>query len=80
MTREGVANLKSDAILWDGFDEAIIGMAKRTDFGPLIIYDETGEIKIELDEEYYDTFEEDEDKFDDWDRATFNVVAYDTTK
>lgn len=81
MTRDEVASLSSNAILWDNLDEAIIGLAKRTDFGPLVVYDTTGEIPIKLDEEFYESFEENEDKFDSWDRPTFDgVVVYDTTK
>jgi hypothetical protein len=56
-------------------------LAKRTDFGPLVVYDTNGEISINLEEEFYETFEEDEDKYDSWDRPTFDgVVVYDTTK
>ena len=81
MTRDEVASLSSNAILWDDLDEAIIGLAKRTDFGPLVVYDTNGEISINLEEEFYETFEEDEDKYDSWDRPTFEgVVVYDTTK
>jgi hypothetical protein len=81
MTRDEVASLSSNAILWDDLDEAIIGLAKRTDFGPLVVYDANGEVAIKLDEEFYESFEEDEDKFDSWDRPTFEgVVVYDTTK
>lgn len=81
MTRDEVASLSSNAILWDDLDEAIIGLAKRTDFGPLVVYDTTGEISIKLEEEFYETFEEDEDRYDSWDRPTFEgVVVYDTTK
>jgi hypothetical protein len=81
MTRDEVASLSSNAILWDDLDEAIIGLAKRSDFGPLVVYDTTGEISIKLEEEFYETFEEDEDRYDSWARPTFEgVVVYDTTK
>lgn len=80
MTRDEVASLSPNAILWDGLDEAIIGMAKRTDFGPLVVYDNTGEIEVKLDPEYYESFEEGEDPYDNWERPSFDVVAYDTTK
>ena len=81
MTRDEVGSLSSNAILWDDLDEAIIGLAKRTDFGPLVVYDANGEVTIKLDEEFYESFEEDEDKFDSWSRPTFEgVVVYDTTK
>ncbi len=81
MTREEVATLNPNSALWDGLDEAIIGMAKRTNFGPLVLYNTEGEIEITLDDEYYDSFEEEDgDKYDMWERPTFDVVAYDTTK
>lgn len=81
MTRDEIAQFNSNAILWDGLDEAIIGMAKRTEFGPLVIYGPEGEIEIELEEEHYNSFEEEDgDSIDMWERPTFNVVAYDTTK
>jgi len=81
MTRDEVASLSPNAILWNDLDEAIIGLAKRTDFGPLVVYDTNGEMDIKLGEEFYDSFEEDEDKYDSWDRPTFEgVVVYDTTK
>ena len=34
MTRDEIGQLNPNAILWDGLDEAIIEMAKRTEFGP----------------------------------------------
>jgi hypothetical protein len=81
MTRDEVASLSPNAVVWDDLDEAIIGLAKRTDFGPLVVYDTNGVISINLEEEFYETFEEDEDKYDSWDRPTFEgVVVYDTTK
>jgi hypothetical protein len=81
MTRDEVAKLSPNAIVWDDLDEAIIGLAKRTDFGTLVVYDTNGELNINLDEEFYASFEEDEDKYDSWDRASFEgVVVYDTTK
>jgi hypothetical protein len=43
--------------------------------------DDEGEIEIELEEEYYNSFEEEDgDSIDMWERPTFDVVAYDTTK
>ena len=81
MTRDEIVQLNPNAILWDGLDEAIIGMAKRTEFGPLVVYGPQGEIEISLEEEYYDSFEEEDgDSIDMWSRPTFDVVAYDTTK
>lgn len=81
MTRDEVASLSPNAVVWDDLDEAIIGLAKRTDFGPLVVYDTNGEIPVKLEEEFYESFEEDEDKYDSWDRPTFEgIVVYDTTK
>ena len=81
MTRDEVASLSPNAILLDDLDKAIVGLAERTDFGPLVVYDINGEIPIKLNEEFYESFEEDEDKYDSWDRPTFEgVVVYNTTK
>ena len=39
MTREEIAEINPDALLCDGFDEAIIGMAERINLGPVVAYD-----------------------------------------
>lgn len=38
MTREEVAEINPDALVCDGFDEAIIGMAERINLGPVVAY------------------------------------------
>ena len=79
MTREEIANINPQAILWDGLDEAIIGMVKRQN-GVLSFYDSNGEITPELAEYHYDpdNYEEGDDLYDKWGRAEFDgVVAYD---
>ena len=38
MTREEVAEINPDALMCDGFDEAIIGMAERINLGPVVAY------------------------------------------
>ena len=39
MTREEIAEVNPEALLCDGFDEAIIGMAERINLGPVVAYD-----------------------------------------
>lgn len=40
MTREEIAEYNPEALVCDGFDEAIIGMAERIDLGgPIVAYD-----------------------------------------
>lgn len=39
MTREEIAEINPEALLCDGFDEAIIGMAERINLGPVVAYD-----------------------------------------
>lgn len=81
MTRDAIAKISPNAILWDGLDEAIIGLAKRTAFGPVTFYDENGEIDVKLDANFYEQFSETDDKYDAWSRPDFEgVVAYDTGK
>lgn len=81
MTRDEIASLSPNAIVWDDLDDAIIGLAKREDFGPLVIYNSNGVVDVELDMEYYQDFSDDEDLIDNWDRGTFDgIVAYDIDK
>jgi hypothetical protein len=82
MTREEIANINPQAILWDGLDEAIIGMAKRQN-GVLSFYDSNGEITLVLDEFHYDpdNYDEGDDLYDKWGRKEFEgIVAYDMVK
>ena len=46
MTREEVAEINPDALMCDGFDEAILGMAERINFGPVVAYDKEKMIEI----------------------------------
>jgi len=50
MTREEVeeimADSNPDALFIDGFDDAIIGVAERPNFGPVVAYDEEKIIEI----------------------------------
>jgi hypothetical protein len=39
MFREEIAEINPEALLLDGFDEAIIGMAERINLGPVVAYD-----------------------------------------
>ena len=38
MTREEISEINSDAVIWDGLDDAIIGMAERCGLGPVVAY------------------------------------------
>jgi hypothetical protein len=56
MTREEIADINPDALVCDGFDEAIIGMAERINLGPVVAYSVDKIIEIlmkdmEVDEE-----------------------------
>jgi hypothetical protein len=39
MFRDEIAEINPEALLLDGFDEAIIGMAERINLGPVVAYD-----------------------------------------
>ena len=41
MTRDSIARINPDAIVWDNphYDDAIIGMAERCGLGPVVAYD-----------------------------------------
>ena len=39
MTRDEIAEINPEALLCDGFDDAIIGMAERINLGSVVAYD-----------------------------------------
>jgi hypothetical protein len=39
VSKEEIAEWNPEALLCDGFDEAIIGMAERINLGPVVAYD-----------------------------------------
>lgn len=51
MTPEEIAEINPEALLCDGFDEAIIGVAERINLGPVVAYDidKMVEIMVERD-------------------------------
>lgn len=46
MTRDEIAEINPEALLCDGFDDAIIGMAERIHLGPVVAYDVEKMIEI----------------------------------
>jgi hypothetical protein len=46
MTREEIAEINPDALMCDGFDEAIIGMAERINLEPIVAYSTEKVIEI----------------------------------
>jgi len=46
MTIDEISEINPDALICDGFDEAIIGMAERIDLGPIVAYDKDKIIEI----------------------------------
>lgn len=56
MFREDISEINPEALLIDGFDEAIIGMAERINLGPVVAYDVQTILKImvERDEMTYE--------------------------
>jgi len=56
MTPEEVAEYNEEALICDGFDEAIIGVAERINLGPVAAYDVNKilEILVERDEMTYE--------------------------
>lgn len=47
--REDIREFNPDALLCDGFDDAIIGMAERINLGPVVAYSVEKIIKILID-------------------------------
>jgi hypothetical protein len=63
MTREEIAEINPDALLCDGFDDAIIGIAERINMEPVVAYSVEKIIEIMMNKdgmtyeealEYYD--------------------------
>ena len=63
MTREEISEINPEALLCDGFDDAIIGMAERINIGPIVAYSVSKIIDIMMERdgmtyeeayEYYD--------------------------
>lgn len=46
ITRDDIAEVNPEALILDGFDDAIIGIAERINFGPVVAYDINKIIKI----------------------------------
>lgn len=46
MSREEIEEINPEALLCDGFDEAIIGLAERINLGPVVAYDVDKMLKI----------------------------------
>lgn len=76
MDLDKLFQLNPSAIVWDGFDEAIIGMASKELNGPIII--------TYVEENEYQSFEilpNLDDEFDRWGRQSFGpIIAYNTDK
>ena len=62
MTREEIADINPEAILYDGYDDAIIGMASRCGMTEVVAYDEEKFLEIMAN-----SFELTEDDLDDYD-------------
>jgi hypothetical protein len=63
MNREEIEEINPEALLCDGFDEAIIGMAERINLGPIVAYDVDKMLKIMVERDGM-TYEEAMEYFD----------------
>lgn len=68
MTKEEISEWNEDALLCDGFDEAIIGMAERINLGPVVAYDTEKILNILIERDGM-TYEEAHEYF------TFNIIG-----
>jgi len=50
MSVEEIAEINPEALILDGFDEAIIGIAERINLGPVVAYDKEKIIEILMGE------------------------------
>jgi hypothetical protein len=72
--------INPNAIVWDGLDEAIVGMANKAVNGEIIILDGDGEeVIIDSSDDAYLEYGDDVN-IDRWDRDEFGPVAYDIDK
>lgn len=63
MSIEEIEEINPEALLCDGFDEAIIGMAERINLGPVVAYDVDKMIDIMIEHDGM-TYEEAIEYFD----------------
>ena len=48
---ERLADISPDAILWDGFDDALVGVGERCGMAPVAIYDRAKCIEVLLSQD-----------------------------
>lgn len=63
MTVEEISEINPEALLCDGFDEAIVGMAERINLGPVVAYDVDKMLNIMVERDGM-TYEEAMEYFD----------------
>jgi hypothetical protein len=63
MSVEEISEINPEALLCDGFDEAIIGMAERINLGPVVAYDVDKMLNIMVERDGM-TYEEAMEYFD----------------
>jgi hypothetical protein len=68
MTVEEIAEYNPEALVCDGFDEAIIGMAERINLGPVVAYDVEKILQIMVERDNM-TYEEAQEFFD------YNIIG-----
>lgn len=68
MTREEISEWNENALLCDGFDEAIIGIAERINLGPVVAYDIEKILEILMERDGM-SYEEAHEYF------TFNIIG-----
>lgn len=68
MTREEISEWNENALLCDGFDEVIIGIAERINLGPVVAYDIDKMLEILMERDGM-SYEEAHEYF------TFNIIG-----
>jgi hypothetical protein len=75
MTIEQIDGINPNAIVWDGLDEAIVGMANKAVNGEIIILDGDGEeVIIDSSDDAYLEYGDDVN-IDRWDRDEFGPIC-----
>jgi hypothetical protein len=74
MTRDEIAEINPEAIMYDGLDDAIIGMAERINFGPVVAY--SMEKTIEILSNDMEVSDEDLDEVPENEEERLEMIGY----
>ena len=81
MSSDEISKYNSNAIVWDGLDEAIIGVCSRINSGPLLVITNDDSYEVDFFDNDDDDLDETKPYINTFSRKDFGpVVLYDTNK